>query len=131
MFRRIINTTVSWPGMHSNPIRPSALASLALASIYILSPYVSIYSLASYFIYYTHINIASVSILTLSIYQHHDIINTSSASALIWTTYSSVPIIDSFLDLLIYLLYLYKLSMLILIAKSWNIKLTLILIVRL
>ena len=46
---------------------------------------------------------------------HYDIINTPSASALTGTTYFSVPIIDSFLDLLIYLLYLYKLSMLILI----------------
>ena len=51
--------------MHSNPIRSSALIYLALASIYILSPYIPIYSLASYFIYYTHINIASILILTL------------------------------------------------------------------
>ena len=50
--------------MHSNSIRPSALTSLTLASIYILSPYVPICSLASCFIYYTHINIASVSVLT-------------------------------------------------------------------
>ena len=52
--------------MHSNPIRPSALTSLTLASIYILSPYVSICSLASCFIYYTHIDIASIPVLTLS-----------------------------------------------------------------
>ena len=65
VFRRIINTTIPVLGMHSNPIRPSALASLALASIYILSPYVPICSLASYFIYYTHINIVSMPILTL------------------------------------------------------------------
>ena len=52
--------------MHSNPIRSSALISLILTSIYILSPYVPIYSLASYFIYYTHINITSVPILTTS-----------------------------------------------------------------
>ena len=51
--------------MHSNPIRPSALISLTLASIYILSPYVSICSLASCFIYYTHIDIASMPVLTL------------------------------------------------------------------
>ena len=53
--------------MHSDPIRPSALASLALASIYILSLYVPICSLASCFIYYTHIDIASVSVLTLQL----------------------------------------------------------------
>ena len=50
--------------MHSNPIRSSALIFLILANIYILSPYVSICSLASYFIYYTHINIASMPVLT-------------------------------------------------------------------
>ena len=50
--------------MHSNPIRSSALAYLALASIYILSPYIPICSLASCFIYYTHINIASMPVLT-------------------------------------------------------------------
>ena len=65
MFRRIINITISVLDMHSNPIRPSALASLALASIYILSPYVPICSLASCFIYYTYIDIASVPVLTL------------------------------------------------------------------
>ena len=57
-------------------------------------------------------------VVSRTYHQHHDIIdtmislthqspNTSSASALTWTTYFSVPIIDSFLDLLIYLLYLY------------------------
>ena len=49
--------------MHSNSIRPSALTSLILVSIYILSPYVSICSLASCFIYYTYIDIASVLVL--------------------------------------------------------------------
>ena len=67
VFRRIIDTTVPWPGMHSDPIRPSALASLALASIYILPPYVPICSLASCFIYHTHIDIASVPVLTLQL----------------------------------------------------------------
>ena len=65
--RRIINTTISLPGMHSNPIRLSALTSLALASIYILPLYVPSCFLASCFIYYTHIDIASVSILTLQL----------------------------------------------------------------
>ena len=67
VFRRIIDTTVPLPGMHSNPIRSSALIYLTLASIYILPPYVPICSLASYFIYYIHINIASVLILTLQL----------------------------------------------------------------
>ena len=53
--------------MHSNSIRSSVLIYLALASIYILSPYVSICSLASCFIYYTHIDIVSVLILIDSI----------------------------------------------------------------
>ena len=64
VFRRIIDTTVPWPGMHSDPIRSSALAYLTLASIYILPPYVPICSLASCFIYHTHIDIASVLVLT-------------------------------------------------------------------
>ena len=51
--------------MHSNPIRSSALIFLTLTSIYILSLYISICSLASYFIYYTHINIVSMPVLTL------------------------------------------------------------------
>ena len=51
--------------MYSNPIRPSALISLTLANTYILSPYISICSLASCFIYYTHIDIASILVLTL------------------------------------------------------------------
>ena len=54
--------------MHSNSIRPSALTSLTLASIYILSPYVPICSLANCFIYYTHIDIASVPVLTCKIF---------------------------------------------------------------
>ena len=37
----------------------------------------------------------------------HQSPNTSSTSVLIGTTYFSVPIIDSFLDLLTYLKYLY------------------------
>ena len=49
--------------MHSNPIKLSALIFLALASIYILFLYISSYFLASCFIYYTYIDIASVSIL--------------------------------------------------------------------
>ena len=65
VFRRIIDTTVPWPGMHSDPIRSSALIYLALASTYILSPYVSICFLASCFIYYIHIDITSISILIL------------------------------------------------------------------
>ena len=64
VFRRIIDTTVPLPGMHSDPIRLSALAYLALASIYILPPYVPSCSLASCFIYHTHIDIASVPVLT-------------------------------------------------------------------
>ena len=67
VFERIIDITVSWPDVHSDPIRPSALASLALAIIYILSPYVPICSLASCFIYHTHIDIASVPVLTMMI----------------------------------------------------------------
>ena len=43
----------------------------------------------------------------------HQSPDTPSASALAWTTYSSVPIIDSSLDLLTYLLYPYELSMLV------------------
>ena len=65
VLRRIIDTTILVPDIHSNPIRPNALISLTLVSIYILSPYISICFLASYFIYYTHINIASISILIL------------------------------------------------------------------
>ena len=65
IFRRIIDTTILVLDMHSNSIRSSALTSLALASIYILSPYVPIYSLASCFIYYTHIDIVSVPVLTI------------------------------------------------------------------
>ena len=57
--------------MHSDPIRLSALISLALASIYILPPYVPSCSLASCFIYYTHIDIASVPVLTPRLF--HDI----------------------------------------------------------
>ena len=64
VLRRIIDITVLVLDIHSDPIRPSALISLALASIYILSPYVPICSLASCFIYYTHIDIVSISVLT-------------------------------------------------------------------
>ena len=67
MFKRIINIAVSVLDMYFDPIRLSALISLALASIYILSPYVPICFLASCFIYYTHIDIASVPVLTRSI----------------------------------------------------------------
>ena len=64
--------------MHSNSIRSSVLIFLTLNSIYILSFYISIYSLASYFIYYIHINITSISILTLYV-----IVNYSLNSILI------------------------------------------------
>ena len=63
MLRRIIDITILVLDIHSNSIRSSVLISLTLVSIYILSPYVSICSLASCFIYYTHIDIASVSVL--------------------------------------------------------------------
>ena len=53
--------------MHCDPIRSSVLTYLTLASIYILSPYVSICFLASYFIYYTHIDITSMLILILQL----------------------------------------------------------------
>ena len=53
--------------MHSNSIRSSALTFLTLVSIYILSPYVSICFLASYFIYYTYINIISIPVLILQL----------------------------------------------------------------
>ena len=66
IFRRIINIIISLSNTHSNPIRPSPLACLA-TNIYILSPYIHIYFLASYFIYYTYIDIASISILTIII----------------------------------------------------------------
>ena len=56
--------------MPSGPIRPSVLISLALASIYILSLYVSICSLASCFIYYTHIDIASVLVLIVYLFKY-------------------------------------------------------------
>ena len=68
VFRRIIDITVPVSDMHSNPIRPSALTFLALASIYILPPYVPICSLASCFIYHTHIDIASVPVLTVALF---------------------------------------------------------------
>ena len=51
--------------IHSDSIRLNALTFLILANIYILSLYVPSCFLASYFIYYTHINIASMPVLTI------------------------------------------------------------------